>query len=81
MTMTGAMASASSASSDVDDEQHHRDQHDQQHLAEQVQRQRDDRGEVLGVGGDAADDLARRVLVVERHVARQHGVEGVRAQL
>ena len=37
-------------------------------------------GEVLGVGGHAADDLAGGVLVVEGHVALEHGVEGVLAQ-
>ncbi len=63
----------------VDVEQHARDQHDQQQLAEQVERQRHDRGEVLGVGGDAADDLAGGILVVERHVALHHRFEGITA--
>ncbi len=60
----------------IDDEHHH-----QQQLAEQVQCQVDDLGEILGVRRDAADDLARWVLVVERHIVAHGGIEHVLAQL
>ena len=61
----------------VEDADH--DEH-QQDLAEQVHRQRDDIGEVVRIRGHAADDLARRVGVVEGEVAVHRRVEGVGAQ-
>src|SRR5579875_38310 len=54
------------------EEKHPRDQHEKQKLAEQVQRQCDDSGELIGVGCNTTDDLARRELIEEGHIALHH---------
>ena len=64
---------------DEDEDRHHH--RHLEHLADQVERQGDHVGKILRVRRDATDDLARRELIVERHVTRQDGVEGVPAQI
>ena len=64
-----------------DREQHDGQDHQRQHLADDVGDQHHDLGELLGVGGDAADDAAGAELVEERHVVADHRLEGVHAQV
>ena len=79
-TMNGRDGSGDERQAGIDGKEDAEDDDHQQQLAHEVERQRHHVGEVLRVGGDAADDLAGGVLIVEGHVARQHGVEGVLAQ-
>jgi len=53
------------------DEPHGQEQH-QHDLAQEAGRQRYDLGQILRIRGDAADDLPRWMLVIERHVV-PHG--------
>ncbi len=66
---------------DVDGEEPCGEDDDQQHLAEQIHDQGDDGGEVLCVGSDPADDSARGMLVVERQIVVDGGVEDILSQL
>ena len=78
--ITGAIAQRDQSKLPVAIEEKRGNEDDQQHLAGQTQRERDDVGELFGIAGDARDDASRLLLIEKRHVAPHDRFERVEPQ-